>query len=245
MDGWTGGDFGLFWHDIQQEYPKSEVQAPIASTVERFGQERWVQPQVQLQIVTGEPAVRYWFKNEAEGKLLQLQKDRFIHNWQRTPASDYPRYQQTRRMFADAWQRYLGFLDQRGFARPQATQCEVTYVNQIERGDGWEDPRDAAKVTSLLGDLKGSFLPGPEVLAVDARYLIPPERGRLRVALQPALRIKDQKEVLQLQLTARGNPKSSSTDDILGWFDLGHEWVVRGFVDVTSPVMHNRWGLKS
>lgn len=135
--------------------------------------------------------------------------------------------------------------DQRGFRHPEVTQAEVTYVNQIERGDGWELPGDAVRVTPLLGDPQPAFLPPPEVLAVDARYVIPPERGRLRVALQPALRIKDQKEVLQLQLTARGSPKSSSMDDILEWFDLGHEWVVRGFLDVTSTAMHARWGLRS
>lgn len=243
--GWTGADFGLFWHDIKPDYPKTEVQAPIASAVERFGQERWVEQRVQVEIVTGEPMLRYWFKNEAEGKLLQLQKDRLIHNWQRTENRTYPRYPQTRGMFADAWTRYLAFLDQRGFDHPTVTQAEVTYVNHIERGDGWDVPGDAVQVTPLIGRLNGVFLPSPEVLAVEARYVIPPNRGRLRVALQPALRIKDQKEVLQLQLTARGSPKSSETEAILEWFDLGHEWVVRGFFDVTSPAMHARWGLKS
>jgi len=239
---WTGADFGLFFHEIMADYPIAEVQAPIASAVERFGQERWVKPQIEIQVFTGEPLVRYWFKNEPEGKLLQLQRDRFIHNWQRVGNRPYPRYPQTREMFASAWSRFLAYLQARQLDSPVVSQCEVTYVNQIARGEGWDVPGDAAKVTPLLGTLPGQFLPSPEVLAVDARYVIPPERGRLRVALQPALRTTDQKEILQLQLTARGSPKSSSTEDILGWFDLGHEWVVRGFVEVTSPSMHARWG---
>lgn len=103
-------DFGLFWHDIKADYPKSEVQGPIASAVERFGHERWVRPQVQVELVSGELLARYWFKNELDGKLLQLQRDRFIHNWQRTEQGQYPRYAKTRQMFAEAWTRYVGFL---------------------------------------------------------------------------------------------------------------------------------------
>jgi hypothetical protein len=63
----------------------------------------------------------------------------------------------------------------------------------------------------------------------------------LRITVQPALRHADQKEVLQVTLSVRGQPKTSCLEDILEWFDFGREWVVRGFADFTSEAMHQRW----
>jgi len=28
------------------------------------------------------------------------------------------------------------------------------------------------------------------------------------------------------------------------WFDLGHEWIVKGFTDFTTEHMHEIWGRK-
>jgi hypothetical protein len=52
--------------------------------------------------------------------------------------------------------------------------------------------------------------------------------GRLHFTAQRVLRTIDNRDAIQLQLTARGNPKSDKIQDILSWMDLGHEWIVRG-----------------
>ena len=73
-------------------------------------------------------------------------------------------------------------------------------------------------------------------------YCLEENAGRLYVAFIPVIRARDGKEVLQMTLTARGAPKSSSDEDVFGWLDLGRKWIVRGFADFTTAEMHNIWG---
>jgi hypothetical protein len=75
----------------------------------------------------------------------------------------------------------------------------------------------------------------------NSSYVMGDKQGRLYVGLQPALRNYDAKEVLQLTLTARGRPASSTLEDVLSWFNMGHEWIVRGFAHLTTPEMHALW----
>ncbi|HET7342703.1 MAG TPA: hypothetical protein VFL90_14670, partial [Methylomirabilota bacterium] len=88
------------------------------------------------------------------------------------------------------------------------------------------------------------FLPDPEVVVFNASYLMPERQGRLHIASQPAIRREDSKQLMQLTLTARGKPASSDLGAIVRWLDVGHDWIVRGFVDVTTPEMHRVWGLR-
>jgi hypothetical protein len=69
-------------------------------------------------------------------------------------------------------------------------------------------------------------------------------QGRLYISLQPVIRARDAMEVLQLNLTARGAPASSKTDDAFEWLDLGRQSIVEGFTDFTTEEMHNLWGLQ-
>jgi len=95
------------------------------------------------------------------------------------------------------------------------------------------------------GEFSGDFLPKPEAVQIAASFLMPDDRGRLRVSLQPVMRTADRKEIMQLNLIARGAPASNDLGAILEWFDLGHEWIVRGFTDLTSPKMHGIWQRRS
>jgi hypothetical protein len=49
---------------------------------------------------------------------------------------------------------------------------------------------------------------------------------------------------VQLRLTARGLPDGQDLDGVLAWMDLGREWIVRGFADITSPSAHALWERK-
>jgi hypothetical protein len=69
--------------------------------------------------------------------------------------------------------------------------------------------------------------------------------GRLHVAASPGYRTDDQQPLLTLALTARCRPASEGIDDIMDVLDLGREYVVRGFSDLTTPAMHERWGKRA
>jgi uncharacterized protein (TIGR04255 family) len=175
---------------------------------------------------------------------VQLQRDRFIYNWRQVePNNEYPRYKKlVRPAFERNLATYVNFLGREKLGTPDVVQCEVTYVNHIPKGEGWDEVKDWQRVFTVIGTTHDpKFLPPPETLRFNFNYLMPDQRGRLRVTAQHAVRQSDGKEIIALALTARGKPASSSVADILKWFDDGREWIVRGFADITSEIMHKIW----
>jgi uncharacterized protein (TIGR04255 family) len=170
-----------------------------------------------------------------------------MHNWRQLSTDQkYPRYPSVRKTLEVEWQRFCDFLTQERLGLPQVTQCEVTYVNHLDYDRGWGGYGELSRVIAAWsGSNSGAFLPAPERVRVETHYRLPDKAGRLHVAVDPVIRARDSTEVLQITLTARGAPRSSSTEGILDWIDLGHIWVVRGFTDFTTQAMHNIWGRKS
>jgi len=233
---------GLYWGQVRERYPSQEVKPPLPAVIEDFTKAPSV-PRLGIQL-SSEPDARCWFIDATSTQLIQIQRDRFIRNWRkREPPHDaYPRYEDLRPRFERDWASFLEFLSREDLGRPEVNQCEVTYINHIELGQGWQSVGDPHEVLTVLQRQPGTFLPAPEGVVVNVRYLMPEHRGRLHVASQPAIRRQDGKPVMQLTLTARGRPASTKLEDIVAWFDEGHDWIVNGFVDITTPVMHQIWG---
>lgn len=238
--------FGLYWATVRAEFPQFQVHPALPSVTEQLGEPLPRQARLGIQLV-GEPDARCWFLDRSGNRLLQVQKDRFIHNWRQVSGDEeYPRYPSVRSTLETQWGRFCEFLRSEGLEAPHVNQCEVTYVNHIEYGKGWHGYGELSKVISgWSGATSGDFLPAPERANMEVHYRLPNDLGRLHVSMEPVFRGRDYKEVLQLTLTARGAPKSSALADILNWLDLGREWVVKGFTDLTTKSMHVIWGRKS
>ncbi len=232
--------FGLYWAKIRENYPNCQILPPLGSVIEQFGAVQFAQPKLELIPI---PEIRCWFIEKSGVMLTQIQRDRFIHNWRRVKAEDvYVHYENIKPKFTEEWKRFCEFLQEVGLGKPEVNQCEVTYVNHIEVGAGWKSYGELNKViASWSGKYSGSFLPEPESVNVGARYVLPDKKGRLHIEMQPAIRQQDAREILQLNLTARGKPESSDLKHVLEWLDLGHEWIVRGFTDFTAKEMHDFW----
>lgn len=236
--------FGLYWTKIRENYPDFQVQPTLGSVIERFEAGQFVQPKLGVEVVRV-PDARCWFIEKSGAMLTQVQRDRFIHNWRKLKPEDaYVHYDRIKPKFSEEWKNFCAFLDEMGVGKPEVNQCEMTYVNHIELGQGWRSYGELNKViASWSGTSSGKFLPVPESVSISARYILADKKGRLHIEMQPAI-TRDAKEILQLNLTARGKPESSNLESILEWFDLGHEWIVRGFTDFTAKEMHNFWGRK-
>jgi uncharacterized protein (TIGR04255 family) len=187
---------------------------------------------------------RCLFHHVSEDRLIQLQNDRFVLNWRRGDSDEkYAGYERIRLICEREWERFNRFLDASSIKRPVLRACEVTYINQLEKGNGWDSFGDLKKVIRNWTDGAGSnFLPAPSAIAMSVTYPMPDTRGTLTVQLEPAVRLNDGVEILQLVLTARGKPESAETSALLAWFDFGHEWIVRGFDGFTARAMHEIWG---
>jgi uncharacterized protein (TIGR04255 family) len=189
---------------------------------------------------------RLWAKSPDGARLVQLQTDWLAFNWRDAPDSPrpYPRWPSIEHGFVTEFRRLSGYFAAEGFGEIIARQCEVTYINQIRPGGVWSTHSDFDHVLTLIGS-PGGFLPRPETLQLSASFLLKDasgsEPGRLHVSAQPAFQREDNLPIIVLTLTARGQPSGTNEESVLDFLKLGHEWVVRGFADLTTLEMHEEW----
>ncbi len=175
--------------------------------------------------------------------LVQAQEDRVALNWRRSGLPiEYPRYASLRPKFEELIEvsaRLLGLAD--GL---EGDLVELTYVNELDVDQG---PTLAAQsVLTTVKEPDSEFLPASEDSKWAARWLIPgPDGapcGRLIASAEPATRQADQRDTYLLTMTAKFPGSVIGSDAILELIDLGHEWIVRGFADLTTKQMQERWG---
>ena len=83
---------GLFWQSIKADYPKFKEMPPLAPLIERFDQEAPTE-QPMLEFLQEAPLPRMFFLDDHENWVMQIQNDRFLHNWKRVTDDDvYPRF---------------------------------------------------------------------------------------------------------------------------------------------------------
>ena len=243
LENWSSSYALLLGASLIKEYPKMELQQPLPSEQEKFGDEFWQPPQIRFEMLD-QNNNRFWFMSEPSNWLIQVQRDRFVLNWKKvTGNEEYPRYEQSiRKRFLSELDRFFKFVEDNAIGTIKATQCEVTYVNDIPHGEYWDSIAEAAKLFTILSNNDNAKLLGEmETIAVNGSYLIPDGKGRLRFSINHALRSIDKKEVLNMSLTARGRPLSTDKESIINWIDMGREWVVKGFEDLTTKKAHDMW----
>jgi uncharacterized protein (TIGR04255 family) len=246
LENWGVPHFGLYWSTIKDRFPRCVVKPPISTQIEVFEKPK-LPVMVPVRQAT-EPEIRCWFIDGDDRALIQVQGNRFTYNWRKMGEGDsYPHYDEgIRPAFSRELKNFLAFVREQQLGEVNVVQCEVSYINHIEVGQGWDAPDDLHKVFPCWsGRSMGEFLPPPENVSFDVSYRFPENRGRLRVSVRPAIRHKDGREILQLTLTARGRPIGDTETSWAKWIDLGREWVVRGFADFTASAMHAQWNRKS
>jgi uncharacterized protein (TIGR04255 family) len=239
----TTAHLGALWTLFRDHFPDLSVQAPRQPSFEDLGPQRPPTPSIQLQLPHG-PA-RVWFTTSSGGELIQVQPDRFVFNWKATESDhSYPRYKQVRASFERHLKTFLRFLEEHRFPSPEPNQCEVSYVNHVWSGDGWETfDQLGVVIPSWEHRTSDGYLPAPEDIRVSVKYRLPPSAplGRLHINVEPHYRISDAKRLFHIRLTARGAPLRSDVEGAFAFLDIGHEWIVRGFTSFTSSAMHSVW----
>jgi len=176
-------------------------------------------------------------------ELIQVQADQFFRNWRRVEGAEtYPRFPTLLQRFEHEWDGYRKFAAEEKLGELKIDQCELTYVNQMDKGDGWGDFFDLPKIFTVLSPTRpDGLLVKPEIVSWSASYPLPEGRGRLRVDIAPGFRGRDLRMVASLSLTARGAPAGGNRDQLATWFESAHERIVRTFTELTTPAMHDVW----
>jgi uncharacterized protein (TIGR04255 family) len=231
--------FGLLWEKFKREYPRCQHVDPLMPVIESP-----TGPQPE-EIISEVPLPRIWFLHD-DGRIIQLQRDRFLHNWRKLkPTDEYPRYRTVFKMFRTHFSTFQEFLNEHQLGDIIVRQCEMTYVNVIPQGEGWETVEDTQKVFPdfSAGSRKDLFLPAPAAVNWQTSFSLPDNAGRLHMNIQSARRLADNRRAFRFEITARGIGTDKSLDGMQTWFDLAHEWIVRGFADYTGvDIQRNIWG---
>lgn len=234
--------FGLLWEKFKQDYPRCQEVAPLMPVVE--GPE-----QITVQEISASemPLPRVWFLHD-DGRIIQVQRDRFLHNWRKLqPTDEYPRYRTVFEMFQNHFSTFQNFLIENDLGLLIPRQYEMTYVNVIEEDAGWETIEEVNKVfPDFSWGLKTNrFLPSPIGIHWRTTFPLPNHAGRLHMDVQTGRRVRDSRRLFRFEITARGIGSVPSVESMQDWFDLAHEWIVRGFTDFTgSEIQTTIWGRK-
>jgi len=216
--------FGMIWDKFKSSYPICQHAAPLDVRDE------------SLDPATGAPLPRVWLIGKGEMDLIQLQTDRILYNWRKIrPDDSYPRYSNVCGNFRQVVEKFADGVADLGIGALEPLECELTYINHIPKGEGWNSVEEAQKLFPDLGWRAGSgrFLPSPTSTAWNAAFSYG-NLGNLTANLNHATRRVDNFPIFALQLTAKGIGHERSIPAIWAWFDIAHEWIVRGFADLTS-----------
>lgn len=237
--------FGLYWNEVHERFPKTEERGELQPAVERQPELPLSGVGIQFEALEAPPTPRFWFVNENGTELIQLQRDRFIKNWRKVGEGDqYPRYEHVREGFERDFSSFREFVSRYDLGTIRINQCEVTYINHIEAGEGWKTHADINKVFTVWQQPNTAFPGAAQDVTFHARFPILDSSGvfvgRLHATMQSVVRLTDGAPMFVLDLTARGQV-GSGTD----FFDLGRDWIVRSFKALTTPEMHQVWGMRS
>jgi uncharacterized protein (TIGR04255 family) len=234
---------GAFWEKIgKAEYPECQEMPTLAHIVEEYGQPSSKPPSIER--VDLPPLPRLFFITKEKNNLIQLQRDRFLQNWRKLHhETKYPRFIELFPRFLKSFEIFTNFIGGLGLGSPKPDQYELTYVNHVSQGNSWTSLGDIEKVfPDFRCRISDSFLPEPEDVAWRRTYSLPKATGRLHVSMQRGIDKETQRAVLVLNLTARGFSKNNLED----WFNTAHEWIVRGFTDLTGhDVQETVWKRKT
>jgi len=226
--------YGAFWDLVKGEYPYTEDNIPLAdeATVGQF------------EVMQMPPLRRVFLIHTDRTYLMQLQPDRFIHNWRKTKDSDeYPNFEAAKEKFLHGWELFRAFIAEKQLGTIEGKSYEVTYINHfVEKPGSFPSAAEAyLPVFNWENARSEGFLPKPNVLGLDLRFPMPDDKGVLRTSVKHGKRSTDDADVLLVQMTAQG-PAKQEKRDMETWLELAHEWIVRGFTDLTSTQAHKQWG---
>lgn len=246
IDRFLSPHLGLVWERFRSNFPNVEEHPPIPPTFETFGPHSQFTPPFSFQMFAVDTP-RVFFINRDQTQLLQVQKDRFLHNWRKiATGGDYPRFERMIETFEDGFKTFAEFVTHEGLGPVVPNQCEVSYINQIPvpANDGVygtiQRIFEQHTQKMILNDLGA-----PEDLRFLSRYVIRDDAGapagRLIVSADPARRA-DGVTIIQLILTARGKPASSDIAGIVEFLGRGRLHVINAFTKLTSEKMQSEWG---
>jgi uncharacterized protein (TIGR04255 family) len=235
---------GILWdRSFRSQFPTLEERPPVEEIHERYGDERLAPPSIRWRVSERVQPPRLWAVSENGQHVIQIQTNAFFANWLKTSdGATYRPYAERRKAFGEQIRQVEEFFREERIGPLEPTSWTITYINHIDYGGlSVLGPTLARTLAAWTNQWSSNWLPAIDNAVFDLAFPMPDCAGRLNVNLKPAVVLSDKREVLRLDLTARGQLKSNDATSALSAIDMGHEWIVRGFATLTTPELHQEW----
>ena len=230
IQGWNPIHQGALWEKFRERYPEVEILPPLLDAAP--------QPRVTFDFTSF--LVRTCFVDKTKTQVVQVQDGLVLHNWRKMNEGRYQRYEAIRSLLREDWLNFHGYLQESSFNRPTVMRCEMSYFNHLVRGVDWEDFSDLPKIfTVWRGSPRSSGSGKLQMASFALSFRL--EKGTVNIAVQPAVRSTDGKEILQFILSSSVVPNGSEEDEIFQSLDECHENAARAFMEFTTEQARERW----
>jgi len=223
---------GLFWSNIQDNFPHSKNAPPIG-TVDIMGPDDIF------------PLPRFWFSAEDDSTLIQIQKNAFLVNWRKREGS-YPHYENVKKEFDKNFDEFVKFLKTSvGIEDVYIDRCELSYINNIGESDFYRGLEDVKKIIPSIS-FPDTGLKSLQGVNVKISHEVT-ENTQLTITIQNRIAIdakKQQKEILYYELRTSGKLAEPSKKEADRWFEKSHDIIGNCFVSMVSQEVQETWGPK-
>lgn len=245
---------GLLWNSqYRPNFPFFEERPPLRPVFETFGAEAATESNLDIEIMQKPEVPRLVFSNEDGDEIIQVQPDRFLHNWRKVnDDAEYPHYEYIRNVFKNNLLQFQSFLHSENLGEIEPNQIELTYINYIlHKGSESAAEFFSHVFRSFTDHDLNAFQTNDlrceaEDIRFGQRYALRDHNastswGRLHVHARPA-QTTEGRPAIRLDLTARGQPEPGSVSGVLCRLDAARKAIVAVFTSITTPEMHKRWG---
>ena len=228
------GHFGILWQKFRPDFSKTEDQNLVG-------------PVSQEDIGNSDkiPLPRIWFIHNKENELIQVQRNRFLYNWRKRRVEDeYPGYKRVAENFEKYLSHFRRFLLEEELGNLDAKEYELTYIDLVPQGQGWENFGDLEKVFPNFLSLTKQGILSTDVMNINWATILslPNSLGQLQIAIRSARRVPDHHLLLQIEFNAYS---SQPYQPMQAWFDAAHKTITELFSNLVSDKIQEKfWGRK-
>lgn len=245
LDSLLAPHLGRIWQEfVEDGFVNIEEQPPVSPIVEEFPN-RILEP--QLEVLRAPNLARIWFIHEDESQVLQVQRNRFTFNWRKTdPSQQYPGFSSICEKFEDFYNRFCQKIKNMKIGEVTPLQYELTYIDQLKQGDGWNRLDEIGKIYNLFVDFQqsDSFWMGAESLILRTSFTLSDLHGRLHLTISNRVKMPEESRTLQTDFTMRGFPENTNYT-MTDWFKSAREQIREKFISLfTEEVQTQVWERK-
>ena len=234
IKGLQTSHFGILWQKFRPDFSRVENHIPIAPvSQEDFDNQTKLPPQ------------RIWFVHKDDNAIIQVQFNRFLHNWRKIrPDDKYLGYETVVENFERYLSGFQDFLAEENLENLVARHYELTYIDHILQNQGWETLNNLEKVFPSFASLKSQNMFSTAIREINWQtvFSLPNDSGQLTLSIRSGQRTSDNLPLLRIEFTAHSNQPYKPRRE---WFDYAHEVILKHFSNLMSDEIQERWGRRT